>query len=838
MSRWLQNVGDFLEKLDDKAEEKLVQQQREEEHYLEEGVAWNREDDGNYTDIAGILASRGIDEDDGDDKDDEEQEQDVPAAADDDDDEAAGATGGAGDGDDEGEDGGGSRGGAAAANTTANTNTTAASAAAPPGNAEVLQQDDIAFGGDDDDDRQERREAVEEEGEAGGATKDGVNKSNNNNDDGDNDDNSNEKDGGSGNEPDQAAPATDRDGGGASSSSSEQQQRQQQQQQQQQEEPKSRFSLSKIVKDATSKAALSAASAASPSSSLHRQQQQSSVPSAPGSGGRKPASDAQQQQQQQKEVRTLRRTVVALNRQLEAAESEIAAQRSELERAADRLDRDAARFKVECDKIRALHAAETKSTQKRHDDAVRYAKERSDRQVQELRDQLRSLEERRKTEGGDWNKELEDALQREREAIAARSGLEDEKATLLSQISTLQVQQEVLGNRLESLTETADNAFAREREAENRLDEALSAHARQIGQRQARESELERTIAELGRALVQARNSASVSSSSSNDAGGPLGAAEIEISELKHELEGLRSQLSQELQTSKTLREELVDLSREREEETSLAQARQKRYDRKVADLSHAVARLKSELRDAQSSSSRRNVTSGGGAKNNAGGDDDDGLSRRVKELSEEVLRQREKLSSSNSEVSALKSRLSAALDRAMKAESSLEEWMESGSREATSVSDTGIEISAGAGAAAFSGATRRRGGGRKGRVKATTTPTMRSALRLDAATQGEGTERIGKSLDLLDRVLLESGKFLRYNPLARLLFIAYLTVLHLWTFLLLFVHAHGFESVHGDFGSGNSAHHGPAGLMQASASQQQIIQQRPVVMAKLTGGN
>jgi len=62
----------------------------------------------------------------------------------------------------------------------------------------------------------------------------------------------------------------------------------------------------------------------------------------------------------------------------------------------------------------------------------------------------------------------------------------DEKATMLSQIRTLQSQQEALGDRIESLSQTADSAMEREREAEERLDQALSVHAHQISQRQVR----------------------------------------------------------------------------------------------------------------------------------------------------------------------------------------------------------------------------------------------------------------------------------------------------------------------------------------------------------------
>jgi outer membrane murein-binding lipoprotein Lpp len=60
----------------------------------------------------------------------------------------------------------------------------------------------------------------------------------------------------------------------------------------------------------------------------------------------------------------------------------------------------------------------------------------------------------------------------------------DEKSTLLSRVSSLQAQQEALENRLDSISQTADNAMEREREAEDRLDAALSMHARQLTQRQ------------------------------------------------------------------------------------------------------------------------------------------------------------------------------------------------------------------------------------------------------------------------------------------------------------------------------------------------------------------
>jgi predicted RNase H-like nuclease (RuvC/YqgF family) len=78
----------------------------------------------------------------------------------------------------------------------------------------------------------------------------------------------------------------------------------------------------------------------------------------------------------------------------------------------------------------------------------------------------------------------------------------DEKTTLLSQISTLQSQDERLQSRLDSISNTADSAYMREREAEDKLDMMMSMHARQLAQRQAREAELERTISDLSANLA------------------------------------------------------------------------------------------------------------------------------------------------------------------------------------------------------------------------------------------------------------------------------------------------------------------------------------------------
>lgn len=65
------------------------------------------------------------------------------------------------------------------------------------------------------------------------------------------------------------------------------------------------------------------------------------------------------------------------------------------------------------------------------------------------------------------------------------------------------------------------------------------------------------------------------------------------------------------------------------------------------------------------------------------------------------------------------------------------------------------------------------------------------------------------------------SGKYLRRNPIARAGFIFYLLLLHLWTFVLLFFHAHSFDTVGDDTGaSALRVVHGPGALLQKGAGQ------------------
>ncbi|GAX16126.1 hypothetical protein FisN_3Hh393 [Fistulifera solaris] len=484
----------------------------------------------------------------------------------------------------------------------------------------------------------------------------------------------------------------------------------------------------------------------------------------------------------QKEVKTLKRHVVKLNSQLEQAETEIQAQREELERAAERIEKDRTRYQQEKEAEKKRHADEVQLLKAKHEQALEDAKSRSNAQLEEARRQFHELEQRRMQEGGDMNRELSDAVQREQELMQKIALLEDEKTTFLTQIGTLQAQQEALGSRLESLTQTADNAMAREREAEDRLDQALSLHARQISQRNHREAELEKTVAELGAALVEAKSSvnARLAKEQTMDTSGFQ-------HDLSNEIEALEAQLTLEKQKCDMLQREVRSLTRERADEISTSATRHVESDRKLQEMSNEIISLKRDLDEAKRLDSGKNLGLNDASESKA--------------LSEDLFRQRELVTSCKSEIATLKSRLKAAISRAEKAEDTLE-------RSRTS-SDGADDIEIG---------TKVRLRGRTRRKPASGFQTsMSSALFLNS-NPNDGSTKLGKSLDAVDTILSQSGNVLRYNPIARLFFVCYLVLLHSWTFILFFFHAHGsFESNHNC--SPGIMPHGPHSLLQNDPS-------------------
>lgn len=119
----------------------------------------------------------------------------------------------------------------------------------------------------------------------------------------------------------------------------------------------------------------------------------------------------------QRETRTLRRHVVSLNKQLESAETELEAQRVELSQAGDRLEINRKKAKEEKEKLIAQHNSLLKTLQQEKDQLLSEIKTRHQQQLEGLQQKLRESDEKRMQEGGDWTKELESTIERERDLV-------------------------------------------------------------------------------------------------------------------------------------------------------------------------------------------------------------------------------------------------------------------------------------------------------------------------------------------------------------------------------------------------------------------------------------
>jgi hypothetical protein len=261
---------------------------------------------------------------------------------------------------------------------------------------------------------------------------------------------------------------------------------------------------------------------------------------------------------------------------------------------------------------------------------------------------------------------------------------------------------------------------------------------------------LEEQVASLNMALAAAKNAsavvAAVKETAVDDANAAAGVA-ADCEYWKGEYQSLRGQLEQERELLNIARQDLVTLQRKKEIE---AESLKREQAAAVLELQERIESLES-----QAVAPKRAT-------------DDEQQQRNA--LSNQVMRQQEQLSQAHGEVSALRTRLSAALNRATIAEAAAMEE----AREPLRV-------------VPFQ------------RRKKAPTVTLKQAL-------GGG----GASVDFLDSFFSATSKILRHNPYARLLFVLYLAVLHLWTFALLVFHAHSSTAA-------IVPSHGPQAMMQAS---------------------
>jgi len=513
----------------------------------------------------------------------------------------------------------------------------------------------------------------------------------------------------------------------------------------------------------------------------------------------------------QSQIQALSSQTRTLETKLEAANAEIQAQAEELRRAGERMEKDRVRAQEEREDLLDEQEEELEQVHQRHKDEVDGIRKQYESQIMELTNQLHTEETKRRKEGGDYTQELQDAIERERIALKQLNDAITESTQFKTDIARLEQQQSSLQTKLDVALQSVKTATEREREAEDKLDASISLHSKQTIQRQSREAELEKTIFELGTALTLERQRQQpvtnhVTAATSSDSDGEMYKNKFEV--VSEEVESLKVQLNMETQRREALQEELNDISKERSEEASNVLARQRLQDRKVSEMEMTISRLKTQVHEQKSK-----PTGFGSMEKDPKMlyQELDEARRDIESLSGQVLRHQAVAENSKSEILALKGRLQATVNRAEQAEKSLQTAsMQSGRSSAvgggggggtTMTSSSRLYEMEGGG---IVGGMRRRVKG--GRNRNATGGTISAALQISpTTTTSRGstsplTQQVGATLDALDSWMVDTGSFMRHEPLARLAFMTYLIMLHLWTFALVIFHT--VEEPHADFGS------------------------------------
>jgi len=530
----------------------------------------------------------------------------------------------------------------------------------------------------------------------------------------------------------------------------------------------------------------------------------------------------------QKELTAALNQNAKLAKQIQTSEAEIEAQAKELHRAGEQLAENRTKAQEEQDDLLDEHEEEIEELEKKHQEEVDTLRAEYENTIAEWKNRYELEQKKRQQEGGDWTQELEDAIQREKDALKRLHDVTREKTELQSKFDKVTMHDSSLQEQLQAALSASKTASEREQKAQEELDAATNLHARQMAQRQRREAELEQTVLELGSALTLAKQQQQQSQSSgqaSASADGSQQGSNVSLTQLKQEhnaevsrlkersevlseeLETAHVSLTMEMQRRDALQQELADISREREEETMETQRLQQNYDRKVADLESTISRLQSTIRKQELNA---------GSDHSRMGDSNteenssmkqmkiqyDESKREIARLSEQLLRNQDVVESSKTEILALKGRLHSATTRAEEAENAL--------YSSTNTTSTGgglADIESGSSKRSQQFSMRRRvkgglrggGGMRPGSVR-----SIRSALQLGPGRGlNPAMEQIAQTIDSIDSWMIDTGTVLRYEPLARLGLFLYLVTLHLWSFALVVFHT--TEVPHGDFGSMDS---------------------------------
>ena len=495
-------------------------------------------------------------------------------------------------------------------------------------------------------------------------------------------------------------------------------------------------------------------------------------------------------------LQRLEKENASLQEQLKRCQKELQAQHEELQQAAEQIKEERMLLDEEKEDMVLEQQEEISTLRQQYESRIQQIESDAQARIEEMKRKLKQETEQRKQQDGNYSKEIKDAFTKQEESAQTIDRLHKEKIDLESQLGALKETKLSLQQQLQSLQSSYENALQKEQAAEAMLDSVQEQHQKQLAQRQMREAELERTVAQLSATVVAANatnsNPSMDSNSSETYAQQQQALSEIKgkYEEARDEAEALQGQLLLLNQQNEALTKELHDINQERLVESGLSQKRQREYEERISSMNSQIHRLEKLLQSStlstESSSAAQTANSEATVQQLTR--ELDNAKQRGASLSDQLLRQQGIAEAAKAEVLTLKERLQSANNRVEEAERAL------------SNGSNPYEVESGD--VPYSGARLRRrvkGGGRMHRRHTTPSRAARVALGMQATNNG-CMEQIASTLDAFDAWMLDVGSILREEPLARVGLAFYFILVHLWAFCLIAFHA--VEAEHGDLGT------------------------------------
>jgi hypothetical protein len=502
----------------------------------------------------------------------------------------------------------------------------------------------------------------------------------------------------------------------------------------------------------------------------------------------------QKHAQQLAKQTTLQQQIIQdLQHQLKQTQDELQAQQDELLQAAQDIQDERDSLKEERLEFLQDQHDDRQEWQTQHEETLRKQTMQYLQQIQDLQATIQQLQVDAQESKNTANQTLQATLAREQALLKKLEQVEALQNTGTRDLENSQNSIQQLQERVAEQLRLRQQSEERERALESKLDQILEQHQHQASQRQARETELEQTIHQLGAALTrqQQQQQQTAESTSGGEETSESSNWKDKYERVKEEMDTMQTQFQLSEQRSKALEKELLDVHQERSMELTQTQERQQQQDAVVTELTARLNRTEVALREHKASTSTAATSAGGGGAQTTDGTlqrvmrEAEHAKQQVSSLSDQLIRQQGLYESTRSEVLALKGRLQAATARADAAELQLVSELEHGNEGPYGPTPSKLR-------------RRVKGGNRYGRGYVGR--TMRAALGWRIAHPGSWQEQVARTVDAFDSWLLDTGDVLKSEPLARVAFVGYLTLLHIWCLALVSFHA--IQSEHADLGS------------------------------------